>query len=325
MDRRALLQLLARTAASRVAASFIPDRDAPAAKSTLTADPPASAPRPRIALTMDDPAVSLNSRMEWREANRRILDTLEKRKLKIALFVCGMRVDAPEGRALLGQWDDAGHLLGNHSYSHVNLNATTYDAFVADFLRNEPILAPYRHRALLFRFPGLKEGDTAEKRDRFRAFLRSRNYRNGAVTADASDWYIDDRMCQRLRSDSSAALEPYRDYLVAHLLDRASYYRQLAWDVLGHEIRHTLLVHYRTIHALFLPDVMTAFEKAGWEWIDAQQAFDDPVFLRQPKTLPAGESLVWALAAESGRFRDRLRYPGEDDAYEKPRMDALGI
>lgn len=327
MDRRALLQLLAGTAASRVAASFILNQNARAAESTSAANTAALASKPRIALTMDDPALSLNSQIEWREANRRILDTLEKRKLKIALFVCGMRVDAPEGRALLGQWDDAGHLLGNHSYSHKNLNAqaTSYDAFVADFQRNEPILAPYRHRALLFRFPGLKEGDTTEKRDRFRAFLNGRNYRNGAVTVDASDWYVDDRMCQRLRSDSGAALEPYRDYLVDHLLNRASYYRQLALDVLGHEICHTLLVHYRTINALFLPDVMAAFEKAGWEWIDAPQAFDDPAFLHEPKTLPAGESLVWALAAESGRFRDRLRYPGEDDAYEKPRMDALGL
>ena len=63
----------------------------------------------------------------------------------------------------------------------------------------------------------------------------------------------------------------------------------------------------------------------GWEWTNADQAFDDPVFLREPQTLPAGESLVWALAAESGQFKDRLRYPGEDDVYEKPKMDALGL
>ena len=41
--------------------------------------------------------------------------------------------------------------------------------------------------------------------------------------------------------------------------------------------------------------------------------------------LPAGESLIWALAKESNKFDRSLRYPGEDGDYEKPKMDALGL
>ena len=41
--------------------------------------------------------------------------------------------------------------------------------------------------------------------------------------------------------------------------------------------------------------------------------------------MPAGESLIWALAKETGRFESSLRYPGEDGGYEKPKMDALGL
>jgi len=70
---------------------------------------------------------------------------------------------------------------------------------------------------------------------------------------------------------------------------------------------------------------MTAFESAGWQWIDASLAFEDEVFRRQPQTLPAGESLVWALAKETGRFDSRLRYPDEDGDYEMPKMDALHL
>jgi hypothetical protein len=29
------------------------------------------------------------------------------------------------------------------------------------------------------------------------------------------------------------------------------------------------------------------------------------------------------LAKETGKFEDRLRYPGEDDVYEKPMLDRL--
>ena len=326
MDRRSFLHLLQRSVVT-FGATHLLDGTAFRASAGLQNFPhDGGSKRPQIALTMDNPKVDVSPQMGWRETNKRILETLAGRKLKAALFVCGMRVDRPEGRNLLGGWDDADHLICSHSYSHLTyLSRTTYEEYATDVLRNEPIIAPYRHRTQLFRYPSLKEGDTAEKRDRFRAFLRDRGYRVGHVTVDLSDWYVDQRMQQRLQQNSKAQLEPYRDYLVAHLLDRASFYRQLSLDVLGHEIPHTLLVHYGMMNALFLQDVMAAFEKSGWTWIDADRAYEDPIFMKEPKTLPAGESLVWALADESGKFKGRLRWPGEDDVYEKPKMDALGL
>ena len=305
---------------------FLRSFSALAAASALPLSTPA-AEQPRIAVTMDDPSTSVSPNISWREANRAILDTLERWNLKICLFVCGMRVDSTQGKELLGQWDEAGHLICNHSYSHFNFNSEkkTYEDFAADFERNEPLIKPYRRFTRLFRYPGLKEGDTAEKRDRFRDLLKQKGYGVGHVTVDASDWYVDERMNARLAQQPAANTEPYGDYLVAHLLERAAFYRQLALDVLGREITHTLLLHHRMITALYLEDVISAFSDKGWQWIDARRAFDDSVFKRQPDTLPAGESLVWALAKETGRFEDRLRYPGEDGGYEKPKMDALGL
>src|SRR5882724_690689 len=239
------------------------------ASSGSSAHAPAPSP-PQLALTMDDPKLDLGAHMTWQEANRRLLEALDKPKLKAALFVCGMRVDKPEGPNLLGEWDSASHLLCNHSYSHkMYLQRTSYDDFAADFLRNEPIVKPYRNVTKLFRYPFLKEGDTAEKRDRFRSLLKEHGYRVGHVTIDASDWYVDQRYRNRLIQQPKVAVAPYRDYLIAHLLDRAAYYRQLAIDVLGRDIRHTILMHYTVLNALVLGDVMAAFEHAGWQWIDA--------------------------------------------------------
>jgi peptidoglycan-N-acetylglucosamine deacetylase len=287
----------------------------------------AEATRPQVALTMDDPHMDLGRKMRWPEANSRILKALASRNVQAALFVCGMRVDDAEGAKLLAEWDRAGHLIANHSYSHLTYNneRTGYAEFAVDFLKNERIIAPYGNRRPLFRYPFLKEGDTAEKRDKFRSLLRERAYGVGHVTIDASDWYVNERLMNRWEKDGKASLDPYRDYLIVHLLDRATFYRQLALDAVGREIRHTLLVHYSTLNALVLPEVMAAFEAAGWQWIDASTAYQDEVFKRQPKTLPAGESLVWALAKESGKFEARLRYPGEDDTYERPKMDASGL
>ena len=67
------------------------------------------------------------------------------------------------------------------------------------------------------------------------------------------------------------------------------------------------------------------FGDEGWELIDAEEAFADPVYSSAPDILPAGESLLWALAKQSGRFEDQLRYPAEDSRYEEEAMNRLGL
>ena len=158
-----------------------------------------------------------------------------------------------------------------------------------------------------------------------RAFLKQHDYRNGAVTIDASDWYFDQRLRERLRADPKFDTARYREPYLAHLWDRAQYYDGLAQALLGRSAAHTLLLHYNQINALFLSDAIAMFLARGWNVIGAAQAFSDPVFQREPNNVPAGESLLWALAKESGRFEGRLRYPGEDSVYEKPALDRLQL
>jgi hypothetical protein len=150
-------------------------------------------------------------------------------------------------------------------------------------------------------------------------------YRNGAVTIDASDWYYDQRLNSRLKAqrdfDVTLCRQPYLD----HIWDRAQYYDQLSRDVLGRSVPHTLLIHYNLPNSLFLGNLVAMFYLQGWSVIDAEEAFSDKVFTRQPDTAPAGQSLIWALAKETGKFEGRLRYPGEDDVYEKPVLDRLGL
>src|SRR6266403_5903859 len=309
MKRRKFLSHAIKSASAAFCSQFL--RDSLYSQTAVSKTSLTNSARPQLALTLDDPTLSLGSVLKWQEANSRILKAIFEKNVRAALFVCGMRVDEADGAKLLSSWDQAGHLICNHSYSHKFYGEqTSYADFAVDFLKNEKVIAPYHNRKALFRYPYLKEGDTAEKRDRFRALLKERGYRVGHVTIDASDWYVSQRLVDRLGKQPNAPVAPYRDYLIAHLLDRAGFYRHLALDVLERDIRHTILLHFNPLNAYVLPDVLTAFEKAGWQWIDASLAFEDPVFRNQPQIVPAGVSLVWALAKETGRFNDRLRYPG---------------
>lgn len=289
---------------------------------------PEKKPGPKIAVTMDDFNWNKSVKLTPDERNRAILGSLRSHgDLKAALFVAGKYADNEKGKELLSEWDRSGHMIGNHSYSHKYLNSgsVTTDIFTADIIKCETVLQSFPRFQKRFRFPYLKEGETAIKRDAVRNFLKQHHYSIGHVTIDASDWAIDDRLTKRLEKEPAADLKPYRDFYLSHMWDRAVYYDNLAQAALGRSVKHTILMHYNLLNALFLGDLLDMFKRKGWKLIDAVDAFADPVFAAEPKIVPAGESIIWAIAKETGKFDSQLRYPGEDGEYENAKMDKLGL
>ncbi|MGH9768478.1 MAG: polysaccharide deacetylase family protein [Blastocatellia bacterium] len=285
-----------------------------------------AAPQPQVAVTMDDFNLFGETNAEKEANSRAILAALRSRSnLKAAAFIRGLSLDNEVGKRILQAWNDAGHLIANHTYSHWYYHKRGVEEFEADILRCEELIKSYPRFTKLFRFPMLKEGDTVERRDKLRVFLKERGYKMGYVTIDASDWYVDERLRARLKQDPKTDLSGYRRFYLDHIWERAVYYDDLSRRALGRSVKHTLLVHHNLLNKLFLGDLLTMFERKGWKLIDAAEAFTDPVFTAEPKILPAGESILWALAKESGKFERDLRYPGEDSVYEKPKMDRLGL
>lgn len=283
--------------------------------------------QPTISFTFDDGNPKDIGHYKLKEWNEMLLDALDKHQLKAIFFVKGNGKETPKGQYLLQSWNDRGHYLGNHSFLHLYYNSkeVSFEEFEEDFYKGHEVVKNYSNHIPLFRFPYLKEGNTKEKVEQFRAVLAKNNYQNGAVTIDASDWYINSRLKKRLKDNPEASLEGFKQYYIQHLLDRAAFYEQLSFELTGRHIQHNILLHHNFIAALFLEDLITAFKKEGWNCVDAHQAFQDPIYQEQPNTLPAGESLIWALAKEKGTYEDKLRYPAEDSRYEKAAMDALGL
>jgi peptidoglycan/xylan/chitin deacetylase (PgdA/CDA1 family) len=284
----------------------------------------ASTSAPKFAITMDDFGWQNAVYLTAEKRNQAILNTLSSHRAKAALFVIGRNVESEQGKALLRWWDEAGHTIGNHTYANRWLNSRiTAVEYQQEIERAEAILRDFRRFRKIFRYPLLKEGDTAAKRDHVRGFLKQHGYRIGHVTIDNSDWAVDQRLTARLQKDPNADVKPYRDFYLEHMWDRAQYYDSLAKQVLGRPVKHTILMHFSLLNGLFLGDLIEMFKSKGWQLVNAETAFADPVFRVEPKTVPAGESVVWALAKKTGI--ESLRYPGEDGDYEKARMDKLGL
>jgi peptidoglycan/xylan/chitin deacetylase (PgdA/CDA1 family) len=277
----------------------------------------------RVALTFDDgPDMQDAVALSPAERNAAILAQLAQAGLRSILFVT--RVDSDGARnALISQWGQDGHGVGNHTATHPDFNdpAVSLEAFERELLACDRAIHAMPGYTRRFRFPYLKEGETAAKRDGFRAFLASQEYATGPVSIDTSDWYYSARLRERIARSPTADRIPYRDAYLRHLLDRARYYDHLSRAVLGRSVSHVILLHHNLINALYLRDVIAMFRANGWTVVDAETAFGDPVYRLRPDVLPAGESVLWSLARAQGV--PGLRSPGEDDVYEKPVLDRL--
>jgi len=284
------------------------------------------APQTQFAITMDDFAWHNAVHLTAEDRNRAILDVLSANRAKAARGVVVENAEEERGKTMLKKWDDAGHMIGNHTYSHRSLSSgITIAEYEQDILRAEAVLKDFKQFRRMFRYPLLKEGDTAAKRDQVHAFLKLHGYRIGHVTIDNSDWIVDQRLKVRLQKDPNADTKPYRDFYLEHMWDRAQYYDALGKRVLGRPVKHTILTHFNLLNGLFLGELIEMFKSKGWQLIDAEDAFTDPVFQAEPKILPAGESIVWSLAKAAGKIPMSLRYPAEDGDYETARMDKLGL
>jgi peptidoglycan/xylan/chitin deacetylase (PgdA/CDA1 family) len=288
--------------------------------------PARQASGPSVAITIDDFDLTDSQMLSGIDRDRKIRRTLSRHRIRAAGFVAGKYVQSSLGDEVLRSWSDEGHIIGNHSFSHGYYGGKTdADAYMADILRCEALLRGYSGFRKLFRYPFLAEGNTAEARDSLRQRLHAAGYRIGHVTIDASDWYIDGRLNKRLAGRPGTELAPYRRFYLDHIWDRATFYDGLARKLFGRSLNHTLILHHRLTTALFLDNLLKMFRSRGWRLIDAQTAFADPVFALEPKSLPSGQSLVWAVAKERGGYDAMLRYPGEDGNYEALTMDALGL
>lgn len=258
------------------------------------------------------------------QRNAAILQALEAEKVQAILFANGIDGgDTPEGRAALAAWGEAGHLVGNHTYSHLRL--VDLPAFTADFQRCDAMIRALPGYTKLFRFPYLKEGSTPEVRDGMRVALAAAGYRNAHVTIPTFDWLIDERLRSRLRRDPQADLGPYRTYYVEDVLDQADRARALALELTGREVKQAVLLHHCLLNALFLGDLIRALRANGWTLVGPLEAYADPLYQQAPRTLDTGTSLLKTLAAERGLIPARTEGLEAAYAHEKDRLRKAGL
>lgn len=274
-----------------------------------------------VAFTFDDgPSLADTPRLTPQQRNQAMLDALAKHKVKAALFVtAGNGADKPAGYALARAWGEAGHVIGNHTMTHPDLDSAKVSLaqYQQEVLDCDKIIATLPGYQKWFRYTYLREGSEPGKREGMRDFLAAQGYRNAYITLDTSDWRLDEHLAETLEKNSKADLAPLKTAYLAHVRERALAYRAMSQRLQGRDIAHVILLHHNLINALFLDDVIGMFKEMGWTIVAPAKAFEDPVYQFSPQRPAHGQSLLLSMSRSLGMDKlddkKRLQDDGEAD------------
>ena len=219
-------------------------------------------------------------------------------------FINGAHLEhEPETAAVLTAWSAAGYPLGNHTWSHKNLNQIAAAEFEAEVVRNEATLERFGQGRdwHWLRYPFLVEGSDPAKRDSARAALARRGYRIAAVTMDYSDWQWNDAYARCRASGDAPGLEALERAYLENVRESARRARALSRALYGRDVPYVLLTHVSAFNARIMPRVLALYREEGFQFTTLAAAQADSLYARDnDPSQPAGPTSLEQRARARG-------------------------
>jgi len=302
---RKLPQLLVPLSVALVAGGFLEVRATPAPR----LPPPEQ--RIEVAITVDDltrPPFEPAYEPPGSVIDRLVAAFSRHRLPPVTGFLNGFTIEKhPEDKAAAARWLAAGNLLGNHTYSHLDLARVDVAAYLADIDRNERWLAelagtPAAGRDWrVFRYPFLQEGASESAREAVRAHLFARGYRIAEVTVDFEDWQWFPAYARCAGAGTAKEVDELRALYRNAARDELLAADALARRLFGRPIRQILLLHAGGFTAEMIEDLLQEYEALGVRFISLDTALEDSAYQLDPRVARGfGSPFLYQLEARRG-------------------------
>lgn len=196
-------------------------------------------------------------------------------------FVNGVQAERePLSVPVLQMWRDAGLPLGNHTWSHPNLNQSSLEDWQLDLLKNEALLQKYMGDGdwHWLRFPYLAEGETQEKRLAERKFLAQHGYKIAAVTMNFADYSYNEPYARCVAKNDIVSIARLETSYLDSAGAASDRIRSMAKTLYGHDIPYVLLMHEGAFDARMLPLLLKLYRDRGFSFVTLEQAESDPFY-----------------------------------------------
>ena len=256
----------------------------------LAASAASAQQRAEVAITVDDLPVhgDLPANTARAEIAKKIIEAFRAKGVpSVYGFVNAKNIGTKgdtEQNSVVKIWADSGFPLGNHTFTHIDLNTATVQAFEDEIVANESVL-----NGLMgtrdwhwFRYPFLHEGDTLEKRHAVRKYLAEHGYKVAQVTLDFADYAWNNPYARCVEKKDSKAIEWLKSSYLQTAKDDIELDRKLSVMLFGRDIKYVLLMHIGALDSILLPDLLDLFKKEGFDFISLEEAEKDPAYQSDP-------------------------------------------
>ena len=255
----------------------------------------------QMAITFDElPAAQAFEEVHPDAINYLILDALKKHNVKATGFVVGSRIEG--NFEVLGQWLQAGHTLGSMTFNNEDFHNVTVDQFKKEIVEGadelEPLLEGFDQQKRYFRFPFLHYGTTKKEKQAIRDFLGSHRQFIAHATIVPEDFTYNNALSGLGKIPDSSRLMRLRDEYFNHVLDLVDRQEQIADRMVGRPVRQIVLFKANRLNAMFLDELLSAFEEQGYKFVTLDATLRDEVYTRLDNyTGPRGVGYLEMLAA----------------------------
>ncbi|HEX8557939.1 MAG TPA: polysaccharide deacetylase family protein, partial [Pyrinomonadaceae bacterium] len=290
-------------------------RGAGAAEAAGSAPAPAPARR-EVAVTFVNFPGNIYDAGRLTNKTRKLLRALAAEDAQAVAFVNESRLYGDDGAPdearmrALREWLDAGHELGNETFTHKSLYRSTLAEFRAEVVQGEQVtsrLMSERGRSLrYFSYPYLNTGSTPEAKAAAEKFLRQRGYQIHPVTVDSMDWLFSQAYIEALRREDAEGAAAVRAEYVPYMERMFEFYEKYSREVVGREFPQVLMLTAGALNADAFADLAAMLKRRGYRFVTMEQATRDEAYkLPDAYTGQRGNSWIARWAATKGmEYRD---------------------
>jgi peptidoglycan/xylan/chitin deacetylase (PgdA/CDA1 family) len=230
-----------------------------------------------IAITIDDmPLVASQmgtpgNKQRSTERFTKIVEAFIKYKVPATGFVIAGSIEKGQW-SFLEQFRKAGLMLGNHTYSHWNLNQMSAEKYIADIDRADKILTPIMTDPKYFRYPYLAEGNKNTKQKVY-DYLAAHHYTIAPVTIDSKDFDFNAMAYKVPFRSREAYIKKLKPRYLAFIWKQTQLAEKRAN---GKASKQILLIHANILNSYLLEDVLEMYQKNGYKFISLTEALKNP-------------------------------------------------
>lgn len=225
-----------------------------------------------IALTIDDlPFVgdSKNYHLNM------IIETLKEKQVPATGFIIAQNVNS-EISPTLYKFREAGLSLGNHSYSHVNINDISTEQYINQQINtSDKILSPLLTSPKYYRFPYMNMS-SGEKKSRVISALQAKNYHIAPISIDSKDFIFNQLLlsvAEKDRRNFMKVLTPcYINFIWAQTLKA----QEASQVYKNNQKTEILLIHSNLLNAYALGQLIDFYRQNGYQFVSLERALNIP-------------------------------------------------